>query len=67
MFRTGKKHLGLLYLLTLLIIGFLLMTGSSNSGIEFNESIFSFRRITLAPLVIVTTYIGFSWLILKKY
>lgn len=42
------------------------MTGSSNKVGEFDNSIFSFRCITLAPLVVVASYICFIWLILKK-
>lgn len=34
-----------------IIIGFVLMTGSPSTAIEYNPDIFSFRRITLAPIV----------------
>lgn len=34
-----------------IIIGFLLMTGSPSTATEYNPDIFSFRRITLAPIV----------------
>lgn len=61
-----RKYYGLILISVLLLSGFLLMTGTSNSGGEFNKSIFSFRRITLAPLIIVASYTGFIWLILKK-
>jgi len=36
--------------LVVIFIGFFLMMGKS-SGVEFNPDIFSFRRITLAPMV----------------
>ncbi|WP_225154628.1 DUF3098 domain-containing protein [Bradyrhizobium sp. NBAIM08] len=39
--------------------------GSSDPNV-FNEEIFSFRRITLAPLIVVGSYISLIWLILKK-
>jgi len=35
----------------LIIIGFVLMTGSPSTATEYNPDIFSFRRITLAPIV----------------
>lgn len=34
-----------------IIIGFVLMTGSLSTATEYNPDIFSFRRITLAPIV----------------
>jgi hypothetical protein len=48
------------YLLTLVIIlltvGFVLMAGPAKTPNEFNDAIFSFRRITLAPFVILSAY-----------
>lgn len=62
-----KKYLILVLLLALLILGFTLMSGGSSSDPEvFNGAMFSFRRITLAPMVIVFSYLAFMWLILKK-
>ena len=44
--------------LALIILGFILMTGSSNTDPEvFNEDIYSFRRITLAPILIIIGFI----------
>ena len=34
-----------------IIIGFVLMTGLPSTATEYNPDIFSFRRITLAPIV----------------
>lgn len=52
----------------ILIVGFLLMVGgASDDPNVFNEKeLFSFRRITLSPIVVVLgfTFIGYS--ILKK-
>lgn len=39
----------------LIVLGFILMTGTPSS-LEYNPDIFSFRRITLAPIV---CFIGF--------
>lgn len=40
-----------------IISGFVLMHGSS-TNIEFNPDVFSFRRITLAPIVCMIGFIG---------
>jgi len=67
MIFTKKKYLILMLILSLLILGFMLMSGGgSNDPNVFNPEIFSFRRITLAPLVIIGSYSALIWLILKK-
>lgn len=40
-----------------IIIGFALMTGSPSTATEYNPDIFSFRRITLAPIVCLIGFI----------
>jgi len=59
-----------IYILTgigLILIGFLLMVGgkSTNPNI-FNEEIFSFRRITLAPILILAGYVVEIYAIMLK-
>jgi len=67
MIFTKKKYLILMLILSLLILGFVLMSGGgSNDPNVFNPEIFSFRRITLAPLIILGSYTALMWLILKK-
>ena len=67
MIFTKKKYLILMLILSLLILGFILMSGGGSSDPNvFNPEIFSFRRITLAPLVIIGSYSALIWLILKK-
>jgi hypothetical protein len=67
MIFTKKKYLILMLILSLLILGFMLMSGGGSSDPNvFNPEIFSFRRITLAPLIIVGSYTALMWLILKK-
>lgn len=62
-----NKYIGLVLIVSLLTLGFVLMSGgSSDDPNVFNEEIFSFRRITLAPLIIIGSYVGLIWLILKK-
>jgi len=62
-----KKYIGLSLFVCLLIVGFVLMSGGgSDDPNSFNDAIFSFRRITLAPIIILSSYAGLIWLILKK-
>ena len=50
------------------ILGFLLMIGgAATEANEFNESeLFSMRRITIAPMLIVAGYIVILYAIMKK-
>jgi hypothetical protein len=51
----------------IIIVGFILMMGGkSNDPNVFNPAIFSFRRITLAPLVLLAGYILEIYAIMKK-
>lgn len=62
-----NKYFGLILIVSFLTLGFILMSGGGSDDTNvFNEAIFSFRRITLAPLIIVSSYIALIWLILKK-
>ena len=49
----------------LIIVGFALMAGSSTTT-EFNPDIFSFRRITLAPIVCMVGFFGMIIAIMYK-
>ncbi len=54
---TRKNYSLILISIGLLVAGFLLMTGKGNAGgREFNQDIYSFRRITLSPLVLLAGY-----------
>ena len=51
----------------IIIIGFLLMMGGkSDDPNVFNPEIFSFRRITLAPIVVLFGFVFEIWAIMKK-
>lgn len=50
----------------IIILGFILMSGSSTTLTHFNEDIFSFRRIKLAPVVCFSGFIFCIYAILKK-
>ncbi len=62
-----KQYVALILILSLLILGFILMSGGgSDDPNVFNVEMFSFRRITLAPIMIIGSYVALIWLILKK-
>ncbi len=68
-FALGKENYILLLIgFVIIIIGFLLMIGGkSNDPNVFNEKeIFSFRRITLAPIVVLFGFVFEIWAIMKK-
>ena len=67
-FALGKENYKLLVIgFAVIIVGFLLMIGGkSNSPNEFNPEIFSFRRITLAPIVVLAGFIFEIYAIMKK-
>jgi len=49
------------------IIGFLLMMGGKTDDPNvFNPEIFSFRRITLAPVVVLSGFFFIIWAIMRK-
>ncbi len=53
--------------LAVLLIGYLLMTGGgSDDPNVFNEDIFSVRRITVAPIVVLLGYAVIFYGIMKK-
>lgn len=62
-----KEYIIFILIICFLILGFVLMAGGgSDNPSVFDEKIFSFRRITLAPIIIIGSYIAMIWLILKK-
>jgi len=51
----------------IVVVGFLLMIGGRTPDPNiFNEEMFSFRRITLAPLVVLGGFSFIIWGIMKK-
>ena len=67
-FAIGKENFMYIAIgVVILIIGFLLMAGGKYDDPEvFNPEIFSFRRITLAPIVVVGGFMFIIWAIMKK-
>lgn len=67
-FVFGKENYKFLFIgLGLILLGFLLMIGGgSDSPDEFNEGIFNFRRLTLAPLLILAGFAIEIYAIMKR-
>jgi hypothetical protein len=68
-FALGKENYKLLIIgFVVIIIGFLLMIGgkSEDPNVFNAHEIFSFRRITLAPMVVLAGFIFEIWAIMKK-
>jgi fumarate reductase subunit D len=68
LFPLGKENYKLLLIgFAIIVLGFILMLGGgSDDPNVFSEEIFSFRRITLAPLVILFGFIFEIYAIMKK-
>ncbi len=68
-FAFGKENYRILIIgVVIVVIGYLLMVGGgSDDPNQFHaEEIFSFRRITLSPIVILTGFIVVMYGIMKK-
>jgi hypothetical protein len=67
-FALGPENYKLLAIgFAIIVAGFLLMLGGkSEDPAVFSEDIFSFRRITLAPIVVLAGFIFEIWAIMKK-
>lgn len=67
-FAIGKKNY--LYLIVgyaIVILGFLLMSGGgTDNPAVFSEDVFSWRRITLAPIVTLGGFVFIIYAIMKK-
>ena len=68
-FALGRENYKLLIIgFVIVIIGFLLMMGgkSTDPNVFNGKEIFSFRRITLAPMVVLFGFLFEIWAIMKK-
>lgn len=67
-FALGRQNYKLLAIgFAIIVVGFLLMLGGkSKDPNQFSNDIFSFRRITLAPIVVLAGFIFEIWAIMKK-
>jgi membrane-bound ClpP family serine protease len=67
-FALGKENYKLMAIgFAIIVIGFILMAGGgSNDPNVFSEDIFSFRRITLAPVILLIGFVFEIYAIMKK-
>jgi hypothetical protein len=67
-FALGKQNYKLLLIgFAIIVLGFLLMIGGGSKDPNvFSNEIFSFRRITLAPIVVLFGFIFEIYAIMKK-
>jgi len=67
-FVFGKENYKYLFIgLGLILLGFILMIGGgSDSPDEFNEGIFNFQRLTLAPILILAGFGVEIYAIMKR-
>ena len=68
-FALAPENYKLLFIgFVIIVIGFLLMLGGeTDDPAVFNpDEIFSFRRITLAPIVVLIGFVFEIWAIMKK-
>ena len=63
-----KNYILLVIGLAIILVGFLLMAGGgSDSPDEFNYAMFSWRRITLAPILVIGGFAFEIYAILKRF
>ncbi len=64
---TGENYKLMIIGLVAIVIGFLLMIGGgSDDPTVFNYEVFSFRRITLAPMLALFGFLFIIYAIMKK-
>jgi fumarate reductase subunit D len=65
----GRKNYAMMLAgVVIITLGFLLMSGGGeHTATEFDESIFSFRRITLAPIVVIAGFVFEIFAIMKRF
>ena len=52
--------------LVIVVVGFALMVGAPSGATEYNPDIFSFRRITLGPMIALSGFVTMIVAILYK-
>ena len=65
---TKKNYIMMLVGVVVIILGFVLMSGGGDhTATYFDESIFSHRRITLAPIVVILGFIVVGVARMKRF
>lgn len=67
-FALGKENYKLMAIgFAIIVLGFILMAGGGSDDPEvFNPEIFSFRRLTIAPLLLLFGFVFEVYAIMKK-
>ena len=67
-FALGRENYKLMAIgFAIIIVGFILMAGGrSDDPKVFSEDIFSFRRVTLAPLIVLAGFVFEIYAIMKR-
>ena len=67
-FALGKENYKLMAIgFAIVVVGFILMSGGKSSDPKiFSEDIFSFRRIVLAPMIVLAGFIFEIYAIMKR-
>jgi len=67
-FPLGRENYKLLLIgFGIIVLGFLLMMGGgADNATDYSEDIFSFRRVTLAPIVVIMGFAFEIYAIMKK-
>lgn len=67
-FALGKENYKLMAIgFAIIVVGFILMSGGgSNDPNVFSEDIFSFRRLTIAPILLFVGFVFEIYAIMKK-
>ncbi|MBQ8492833.1 MAG: DUF3098 domain-containing protein [Alistipes sp.] len=65
---TRRNYALMLAGVVVIILGFVLMSGGAeHTATEFDESIFSARRITIAPIVVIIGFVLVGVGIMKRF
>ncbi len=61
-----ENYMLMLVCIAVVIIGFMLMSGGGEDPVKYDPTIFSFRRIVLAPIVVIAGFIIGFFAIMRK-
>lgn len=65
---TRRNYAYMLAGVVVIVLGFVLMSGGAeHTATEFDESIFSPRRITVAPIVVIAGFVLVGFGIMKRF
>ncbi len=65
---TMKNYITILVGMVVIFLGFVLMSGGGEHTVTtFDDSIFSFRRISLAPIVVIAGFVVVGVGIMKRF